>query len=61
MLEHALGLTMRFSHHFGNSIHLLMKSLNNFSSEFKGHDIVKTDKKKAWIIQNHKNNYKVHY
>lgn len=44
MLEHALGLTMRFSHHFGNSIHLLMKSLNNFSSEFKGHDIVKTDK-----------------
>lgn len=26
MLEHALGLNMRFSHHFDNSIHLLMKS-----------------------------------
>ena len=38
-----------------------MKSVNNFSSEFKDHDIVKTDKKKARIIQNHKNNYKVHY
>lgn len=61
MLEHALGLTMRFSHQFDNSIHLLMKSVNNFSSEFKGHDIVKTDKKKARIIQNHKNNYKLHY
>lgn len=47
MLEHALGLTMRFSHQFDNSIHLLMKSVNNFSSEFKGHDIVKTDKKKS--------------
>lgn len=47
MLENALGLTMCFSHHFNNSIHLLMKSVNNFSSEFKGHDIVKTDKKKS--------------
>lgn len=59
MLENALGLTMRFSNHFDNSIHLLMKSVNNFWSEFKGHDIVKTDKKKTWIIQNHKNNYKL--
>lgn len=39
-----------------------MKSVNNFSSELEGNDIVKTDKKKkAWIIQNHKNNYKLHY
>lgn len=51
MLEHALGLNMRFSHHFDNSIHLLMKSLNNFSSEFKGHDIVKTDKKKHGLFK----------